>query len=430
MNCNYCNKEFSSKSNLTIHQKSARYCLDIQGKVNENFKCKYCEKIFTYQQNLNEHFNSCKQKKKLELSEKEQKLLDKIEEKESVIQNLLSEKDKEIQDLLDVKEKETQRLLAEKDKQIARLEEMLKVKDKAIMDIAFARFNSDNETYSIPENDIEEESDSEECDAGNPASQFEQVKTPTDLVLNSVTVCSREDGYVNATQICQAGNKKFSHWFQLESTKELIKALESDAGIPASQLVEVNRGQSSKFKQGSWIHPDLAIQLAQWINPTFALHVSKWIRTLFNDGSVKVDLKTLKDKDLEIKMKDHRIKILEDKCLSKQKRVTYPEKNVIYLLTTKDHFQKRTYILGKAKDLKNRLSTYNKTCDHEVVYYRECKTENDMNVAEILIMNKLGHYREQANRERFILPEDKEISFFKEEIDLNIDFINSKYVNV
>ena len=91
--------------------------------------------------------------------------------------------------------------------------------------------------------------------------------------------------------------------------------------ILPSQLVEVNRGQSSKFKQGSWIHPDLAIQLAQWINPTFALQVSKWIRTLFNDGSVKVDLKALKDRDIEIKMKDHRIKLLEDKCLSNKREL-------------------------------------------------------------------------------------------------------------
>jgi hypothetical protein len=44
-------------------------------------------------------------------------------------------------------------------------------------------------------------------------------------------------------------------------------------------------------------------------------------------------------------------KQLEAVCLSKQRRVEYPERNVIYMLTTDDHSQRRTYIIGKAKIL-------------------------------------------------------------------------------
>jgi hypothetical protein len=57
------------------------------------------------------------------------------------------------------------------------------------------------------------------------------------------------------------------------------------------------------------------------------------------------------------------------------------------------------------------LSTYNKTCDHTVVYYRECKNEDDMDAAETMVLTKLRTHREQANRDRFILPEDKDESF-------------------
>ena len=64
---------------------------------------------------------------------------------------------------------------------------------------------------------------------------------------------------VNATQLCQAGGKKFSHWFSLDSTKELINELSAEAGIPVSGLVETNRGGNNKSEQGSWIHPDLSI---------------------------------------------------------------------------------------------------------------------------------------------------------------------------
>ena len=79
-------------------------------------------------------------------------------------------------------------------------------------------------------------------------------------------------------------------------------------------------------------------------------------------------------------MKDDKIKLLEDLYVKRQQRKDYPEKNVIYILTTEDNKKKRIYIIGKAIKLKNRLSTYNKTSEHEVVYYKSCKSEEDMNV--------------------------------------------------
>ena len=83
-----------------------------------------------------------------------------------------------------------------------------------------------------------------------------------------------------------------------------------------------------------------------------------------------------------------------------------------------------TYIIGKAKNLTTRLGTYNKTCDHQVVYYKECKTEEDMTTAETLVLSKLKDYKEEANRDRFILPEDKEISYFISVIDECINFVS------
>ena len=129
-------------------------------------------------------------------------------------------------------------------------------------------------------------------------------------------------------------------------------------------------------------------------------------------------------KEKDIKAKDHRIKQLEKICLSKQRRVEYPDRNVIYMITTNDHLQRRTYIIGKAKNLTNRLSTYNKTCDHTVIHHRECKNEEDMNTAETIILHKLRDYREQANRDRFILPQDKEEIFFTTLIDESIRFLD------
>jgi hypothetical protein len=168
----------------------------------------------------------------------------------------------------------------------------------------------------------------------------------------------------------------------------------------------------------------LSIQLAQWISPKFAIQVSKWIRTIFNQGSIEIDLNLLREKERDMRIKDHRIKQLESVCLSKQRRIEYPERNVIYMLTTDDHLQRRTYIIGKAKNLTNRLSTYNKTCDHTVVHYRECKSEEDMETAETMVLTKLREYREQANRDRFILPDDKDVSYFMQTIDSCVSFLS------
>ena len=112
----------------------------------------------------------------------------------------------------------------------------------------------------------------------------------------------------------------------------LIDTLSFNTGIPVLDLVETKRGGNHS---GSWIHPDLGIQLAQWINPGIALQVSGWIRTLFSTGKVEIKIKQLKEKKREIEVKNQRIKLLESKCLKRQKRVIYPEHNVVYIVTSR-----------------------------------------------------------------------------------------------
>ena len=83
--------------------------------------------------------------------------------------------------------------------------------------------------------------------------------------------------------------------------------------------------------------------------------------------------------------------------------------------------KERKYILGKATNITNRLSTYNKTDEHEVIYYQECKDEYSMSIVEQVVFHKLKDYREQANRERFILPEGKSIELFINVIKKSIE---------
>lgn len=84
------------------------------------------------------------------------------------------------------------------------------------------------------------------------------------------------DGYINATALCKACKKDFYDYSRLKSTKEFIDELSSETGIPVSALIQTVKGGNPQF-QGTWVHPQVAINLAQWASPKFAVLVSKWV---------------------------------------------------------------------------------------------------------------------------------------------------------
>lgn len=124
-----------------------------------------------------------------------------------------------------------------------------------------------------------------------------------------------------------------------------------------------------------------------------------------------------------IEQKNEVISSMVKKYVKKQPRKQFECSNVVYILTTSSLKKERRYILGKAKNLTNRLSTYNKTDEHEVIYYQDCNDEESMNALEPLVFKKLSQYREQANRERFILPEDTDIDLFIDTIKSCFEFL-------
>lgn len=85
------------------------------------------------------------------------------------------------------------------------------------------------------------------------------------------------DGYVNATAMCKAVSKRFNDYKRLRNTEEYLLELSRSAGIPADLLVyTVSTGLNEG--RGTWVHPDVAIHLAQWLSPKFAVAVSQWVR--------------------------------------------------------------------------------------------------------------------------------------------------------
>ena len=81
LNCEYCKKEFQSKSVLARHQKTAKYCIKLQQNINTNiesisYKCSFCSKTYTSNENLLKHSKNCLEKLKSIISEKEEIILD------------------------------------------------------------------------------------------------------------------------------------------------------------------------------------------------------------------------------------------------------------------------------------------------------------------------------------------------------------------
>jgi hypothetical protein len=95
--------------------------------------------------------------------------------------------------------------------------------------------------------------------------------------VENTLICQRaSDGYVNATAMCNAWGKLFPDYLLLDSTSEFLTELSIARGIASHKLMfAVNDGDPSV--QGTWVHPDVAPNLAMWCSPKFAVAVSQWI---------------------------------------------------------------------------------------------------------------------------------------------------------
>jgi len=105
--------------------------------------------------------------------------------------------------------------------------------------------------------------------------------------FKGVKISQRADGFLDATAMCKATGKRWFDYYRLDSTQAFVDALSSEAGYPASELIQVVKGGLPE-NQGTWVHPQVAINLAQWSSPEFAVLVSKWVFELLTTGHVNL----------------------------------------------------------------------------------------------------------------------------------------------
>ena len=281
--------------------------------------------------------------------------------------------------------------------------------------------NFENET-TIDIDDTLSDSQFTIDESDNDEDKINEYKlTPLEVGQGYTIEHREEDGYINVTNLCKAGGKQFKHWNSIDKTKAFLRVLSESVGIPTDSLIKYNTAYGKE--RATWVQPQVAINIAQWISPRFDVKVSGWVYEIMMTGKVDItNTKTYKELQLENKNKELKIQYLTKKYVKKQPRVDYKERNVIYILTTANMKKERRYILGKAENLTNRLSVYNKSDEHEVMYYASCGSEENISLCENMIFQYLNDYRERANRERFILPEKNEISFFSDVVKKSVDF--------
>lgn len=236
--CEYCNASFLSKRALINHQKTAKYCLDIQTDTFiQEFKCE-CGSEFTRKDSLKRHEKTCRMKIiSLPLNtvcalEKEN-LVEPIQREKLDLNNIITDQLKEESDSIKTGKDEIENVAPCEDDKIVNLQ------------------------LVIPGGNI-------------------------------ITIPAKNNGSINATAICKASGKLFDNWKQTKEFQDLVSAMQSDMEIPISKLITSIKDGIS-LSQGAWIHPDLVIPLAQWCSPTFAIQTSRWMRELLLTAKIEIE---------------------------------------------------------------------------------------------------------------------------------------------
>jgi len=234
--CEYCNNVFRTAKIMNQHQKTAKFCLIKQKK---QIICESCNFISFSQNDFENHQNNCI----VFLKSKIKKLED---ENKDIIY---------YQNKIEFCEKQ----LVEKNNQIDKLKEDI--------------FHVKNEIYG-------KQSISKEPDI---IKNFKLILDDN----STINIPVRNDGYINVTTLCKASNRRIDKWKETKESKELLQAfnmIPQNRGI--TPLITL-KGNSSEINQGTFAHPDIAIQIAQWCSYKFAIQVSQWIRELLVVGKVE-----------------------------------------------------------------------------------------------------------------------------------------------
>lgn len=92
-----------------------------------------------------------------------------------------------------------------------------------------------------------------------------------------------DGGWFNATVAAKRFGKRPVDWLRLPDTKRYLAALCRKAEVGKSHFVMATRGGDTS-RQGTWLHPKLAVAFARWLDADFAVWCDDQIDELLRTG--------------------------------------------------------------------------------------------------------------------------------------------------
>lgn len=130
-------------------------------------------------------------------------------------------------------------------------------------------------------------------------------------------------------------NKIARHWFNNESTKELIKSFGTDDFVRTEKLYE-NRVNLANNLKGYYVHEDLVYSIAIWASPKYARYVFQILKDLAAEyrNSLQNHINELQG---QINTQSQEITVLKNNNLKKHEQCVPNDrkKNFSYLLYSK-----------------------------------------------------------------------------------------------
>ena len=197
---------------------------------------------------------------------------------------------------------------------------------------------------------------------------------------NEFVIPMRDDGYVLATKLCQASMKQLVNWRNSTETRQVVAFLSKKLQMTEKELIHVRRGGNDKNNQGTWVHPDLGIHLANWCSPIFSIQVSRWVRELIITGSVELgNEKSIEQVQQTFKERMEHAEQLNTSLLQENKRLQekydklylnhqyylrrkklhkLPEGKCVYIINTTGDDNNMKLKIGKSDNITGRVSGF------------------------------------------------------------------------
>jgi very-short-patch-repair endonuclease len=125
-----------------------------------------------------------------------------------------------------------------------------------------------------------------------------------------ITFQRAEDGYINATALCQNAGKQIGHYNANQQTKDFLVELANTLNIPVEQLVKITKGGNKQQEQGTWVHPLVFKHLFLWLSNALSEKDIKTIQDLLQVNGVS-NVEFFRQTRQEIEFIDTLLKILE-----------------------------------------------------------------------------------------------------------------------